>query len=73
MITKEQIIEFAKKEGYDGVLPLGKWKGYDCYEPFFENATEEEPAEVGPPLMIMVKGDEIRMSTEEEAYEQIEG
>ena len=62
----------AKKSGYDGVEPLGKWRGYDCYEPVFDGTTEEEPAIVGPPLIILVKGDEIRMSTEEEAFQQIE-
>lgn len=72
MMNKKEITAFAKKQGYDGVLPLGKWKDYECYEPFFENATDEEPAEVGPPLIVLVKGDEIRMSTVDEAYEQME-
>ena len=71
-MSKKEIIAFAKKNGYDGVLPLGKWREYDAYEPTFNGATEEEPSFVGPPLMILVKGEEIRMSTEEEAYEQLE-
>ena len=70
-MNKEKIIEFAKQNGYDGVFPLGKWKGYDAYEPTFDFSSEKEPALVGPPLMILVKGDEIRMSTVEEAFEQI--
>ncbi len=71
-MSEKDIIQFAKKNGYDGAEPLGQWRGYDCYEPTFKDTSIENPALVGPPLMIMVKGDEIRMSTEEEAYQQIE-
>lgn len=67
-----KIKQFAKQNGYDGVFPLGKWKGYDAYEPTFDFSSEKEPALVGPPLMILVKGDEIRMSTVEEAFEQMD-
>lgn len=72
-MTKKEITAFAKKHGYEGVLPLGKFKEYDAYEPIPKGATEEEPAAVGLPLMVLVKGDEIRMSTIEEAFEQLEG
>lgn len=71
-MRKKDIIAFAKKNGYDDVLPLGEWRGFDAYEPIIGSATEEDPACVGPPLMILVKGDTIRMSTVEEAYAQIE-
>ena len=70
-MDKAKIIAFAKENGYDGVEPLGKWRGYDAYEPVFDGGEEGELAYVGPPLMILVKGDKIRMSTVEEAYEQI--
>lgn len=70
-MSKEKIIAFAKEQGYDGISPLGKWRGYDAYEPTFNGSDEDTPAIVGPPLMILVKGKEIRMSTVEEAYEQI--
>lgn len=69
-MKNDKIIAFAKKNGYDGVLPLGKWKEYDAYEPIFDGK-DDNVACVGPPLMILVKGDEIRMSTVEEAYQQI--
>lgn len=72
-MKKEKIIKFAKDNGYDGVLPLGKWKEYDAYEPTFADTKEDSLSYVGPPLMILVKGEEIRMSTVEEAYEQIDG
>lgn len=72
-MKKKAIIAFARENGYDGIAPLGKWKEYDAYEPTFKGATEEDPTFTGPPLMILVKGDEIRMSTIEEAYEQMDG
>lgn len=71
-MSKEKILEFAKKNGYDDVEPLGKWREFDCYEPIFDGTSEEEPAIVGLPLIILVNGDEIRMSTEEEAFAQME-
>lgn len=71
-MLKKDIIAFAKENGYDDVAPLGEWRGFDAYEPLFEGSTADNPACVGPPLMILVKGDTIRMSTVEEAYAQIE-
>jgi hypothetical protein len=61
--------EFAKKQGYVDALPLGKWHGYDAYEPVFDG----DIAYVGPPLMILAKGNEMRMSTPEEGYQQMDG
>lgn len=71
-MDKSKIIAFAKENGYDGIQPLGKWRGYDAYEPTFDKATGEEPALVGPPLLILVKGDKVRMSTVEEAFAQMD-
>lgn len=71
-MTKKEITAFAKKNGYDGADPIGKWKEYDAYEPYIKNTSEEEPFFSGPPLMILVKDDEIRMSTVEEAFEQLD-
>ena len=70
-MDRARVVEFAKEQGYDGAEPLGQWRGYDIYEPTFEQSSGEEPAIVGPPLIIMVKDDVIRMSTEEEAFQQI--
>lgn len=64
----EEIKAFAKKQGYDNVLYLEKWKGFDVYEPVFDG---DEPSFVGVPLVILVKGDTVRMSTVEEAFEQL--
>lgn len=71
-MSKNKVIAFAKKQGYDGVSPLGKWREYDAYEPTFEGTNEDTPAFVGPPLMILVKENEIRMSTVEEAFQQMD-
>ena len=71
-MTHKEVVAFAEKQGYDDVLPLGRWKEYDAYEPIFDDTDDENPAMVGPPLIILVKGDTIRMSTEEEAFEQME-
>jgi len=66
----EKVKDFAKQQGYDDVLSIGKWKGFDAYEPVFNG---EEPSFIGVPLLILVKGDSIRMSTVEEAFEQLDG
>ena len=63
------VVKFAKEEGYDDVIYLNKWNGYDVYEPVFDG---DEVAFVGPPLVILVKGETIRMSTVEEAYRQLD-
>ncbi|HPZ43667.1 MAG TPA: hypothetical protein PL078_06635 [Bacillota bacterium] len=67
-MTKETVIRFAKEQGYDNALYIGKWKGYDVYEPTLEGSGTFF---VGPPLVILVKGQNIRMSTVEESYEQL--
>lgn len=70
-MKKSEIVAFAKENGYDGIAPLGRWRDYDAYEPTIGSKSDTSLAFVGPPLMILVKGEEIRMSTVEEAYEQI--
>lgn len=67
-MNETEIRKFAISQGYIGVLPLGKWNGYDAYEPIM---TEEGVGITGPPLMILVKEDSIRMSTVEEAFQQL--
>lgn len=37
-MTKETVIRFAKEQGYDNALYIGKWKGYDVYEPTLEGS-----------------------------------
>ncbi|MEG1561971.1 MAG: hypothetical protein RR323_06170 [Raoultibacter sp.] len=66
----EDIIKFAKSNGYEDVSPLGEWNGYEAFEPLY--FSDGSTAITGPPLMILAKGETIRMSTPEEAYEQID-
>lgn len=65
----EKIKQFAKEHGYVTVERLKDWNGYECYEPIMDR---KEIAEIGPPLLILVKGDTIRMSTVEEAFQQMD-
>lgn len=65
----KQVIFFAQKNGYETVEKLNNWNGYECYEPIMDFQKETE---IGPPLLILVKGDKIRMSTPEEAFQQMD-
>lgn len=64
----EKIKAFAKAQGYDDVSYIGRWKEYEAYEPVYSG---DDVSFVGVPLLILVKGDSIRMSTVEEAFEQL--
>lgn len=67
-MTKEKILNFAKEKGYDNVEYAGKWRGYEVYKPGVDYGTEKEPAIIGLPLIILVKGNEIKLSTVDEAF-----
>lgn len=65
-----EIDKFAKEQGYEKAEYLCEWRGYKCYEPIMD---EEEISFVGLPLLILVDdNDNIRMSTPEEAMQQID-
>lgn len=61
----EKIKEFASEYGYDDVEYLGEWEGYEVYEPFFSDG---EFRAIGLPLKILVKGEVIRITEEDEAF-----
>ena len=65
----KQVISFAQRNGYETVEKLNNWNGYECYEPIMDSKKETE---IGPPLLILVKGDKIRMSTPDEAFQQLD-
>ena len=65
----KQVISFAQRNGYETVEKLNNWNGYECYEP---NMDSKKETELGPPLLILVKGDKIRMSTPDEAFQQLD-
>ena len=62
-----KIRAFAKKQGYDDVLYLNKWRGYDVYELFSTLMSSHHRSS----LVILVKDNIIRMSTVEEAFQQL--
>ena len=67
---KEAIIEFAKKNGYNSAEYLCEWNNYTCYEPIFK---ENAVSYIGLPLLILEDSEgNLRMSTPEEALEQID-
>ena len=65
----KKILKFAEENGYTGAVYLNEWRGYSCYEP---TIGDDGVAFIGLPLIIMVKGDEIRMSTPDEAMKHID-
>lgn len=64
----EAIILFAKQNGYETAVKADDWNGYECYEPVMK---KNELSHIGPPLVILVKDNTIRMSTVEEAFQRI--
>ena len=67
MITDKQVLKYAKTRGYDKVTKCDKtWDGYSIYEPGFNRKGSPK---IGYPLVILVKDDEIRISTEDESLE----
>lgn len=65
-MKNSEVLEFAKEQGYNSISKLCDWGEYEVYEPLvFEDAV----ADVGLPLVILVKGKDVRMSTVNEAFE----
>jgi hypothetical protein len=61
----DAVKRFARSCGYDSAKPSKtKWNEYDVYEPIY---SKSGVAFTGYPYVILVKGKEIRMSTEEES------
>lgn len=64
------VVKFAKKEGYDGAGYVTDWKGYHVYDPILDWVEKsDKPASIGLPLVILEKGQRIRMSTPDECME----
>lgn len=62
-MTKEKILRFAKKNIYDCVKYLGKWKDFDVWEPGF---SDSEPRYLGFPQFILVSGGSIQWNKDDE-------
>lgn len=64
-----RVQNFAKEKGYQKAIYLNDWNGYKCFEPIFD---ETQPSYIGLPLLILVdSNNNIRMSTSDEAFQQI--
>lgn len=62
------VLQFAKDNGYCKVKKAGKWRGYQVYIPLYE----VDYSCIGLPLIILVKGNKIRLSTPEEAFDYMD-
>jgi len=65
----DEVIAFARNEGYNSAVYVCKWRGYDVYKPTFNNGLINI---VGIPVKILVRDNEIRMSTEKETFEYLD-
>ena len=69
-MVQASIDKFARSQGYETAEYLCEWRGFKCYEPIF---VDGEMSFVGLPLLILEdKEGNIRMSTPEEALQQID-
>lgn len=68
-MNMEQVIKFAKQNGYEGVDYEFEWKGYDIYSLVYSYT---EMCCIGIPTYILVKDNEIRMATPQENKEIFE-
>lgn len=69
-MVQPSIDNFAKSQGYETAEYLCEWRGFKCYEPVI---TDGETSFVGLPLLILEDNEgNIRMSTPEEAMQQID-
>lgn len=67
--------ETAKKRVEEAIAALNaknyetgaKWNGYDVYIPKYDQFSY-----VGPPFVVFARGDEVRISTEDEAFEYLD-
>lgn len=50
-------VQVAKQSIYDGARFIGKWNGFDVYEPTF---ADNEPRSIGFPQFIIAKGNKMR-------------
>lgn len=62
-----KIMKFAILNGFDGVKKTNiTYKGYEVWKPYFKG---KEPMHSGLPISVLVKGNEIRFTNEEETFE----
>lgn len=65
----KKAMELAKSSIYDGVQHLGKWNGYEVFDPIFD---DDEPRFIGLPQFILEKDNKFRWSQGDEWQEIME-
>ena len=63
---KDLIAECVEALGADGYRKGKSWKGYEIYIPDYK-----KPVYIGFPYVVMVKEEEVRLSTEEESLDYL--
>lgn len=66
-MRKERVLKLAKEQGYSNVVKSDDWRGYEVWETWTSDG-----AKIGLPLVILVKGGKIRMSTPDEAFARLD-
>lgn len=69
-MTQNDITAFAKKNGYEGARNGGEWRGFQVWQPYVKPINGVIPP-TGLPLVILVQGQSVRMSTINEALQYI--
>lgn len=59
----KRAVQMSKQSIYDGARFIGKWNGFDVYEPTFAG---NEPRFIGFPQFILAKSGVVRWCTEDE-------
>ncbi len=58
LVSDDEVLEFAKKNGFEGIKYLGSYEGYHVYDALF-NTDPNVILEVGFPQFILVKEDQM--------------
>lgn len=61
-IDLKRAVQMAKQSIYDGACYIGKWNGFDVYEPTF---ADNEPRFIGFPQFIIAKEHKMRWTNDE--------
>lgn len=70
-MVQNQIKELCLQSGYNSFNYLGPWKEYDVYEPDMDTDREAIPS-TGMPFFFLAKGEEVRRTVPDEAFEIID-
>ncbi len=68
LVSDEEVLTFAKENGFAGIKYEGAWCGYHAYEAL-RATNSNEIANVGFPQYILVNLDEIRLADDQEGHQ----